>query len=229
MSFQFKQFLIQQHQCAQKVSEVACIQGAWTTLPTACKRVLDIGSGTGLLSLMLAQRFDVIIDAIEIDEETFHQGNENIQHSTFSDQINPILGDVNTFHVDTTYDFIITNPPFFEKQLQADSVKGNIAKHSSALTLLALIKKIDELLTDNGQFSILFPYDRKDELEKTCATFSFYPVSFLLIKHSVSHLPKVMVALFGRNEMFVQEEECIIKENGIYTEQMKQLTAAFYL
>ncbi len=229
MSFQFKQFLIRQDKCAQKVSEVACIQGAWTTLPPSCKRVLDIGSGTGLLSLMLAQRFEVMIDAIEIDEETYHQGKENMQHSPFIHKVNPILGDLKTYRFETSYDFIITNPPFFENQLQTDNVKGNIARHSSKLTLLELIRKIDDLLIPNGQFSILFPFDRKGELEKACAAYSFYPMSYLLIKHSESHEPKVLLALFSRNLVSVQQAHFIIKESGIYTGQMKQLTEAYYL
>jgi tRNA1Val (adenine37-N6)-methyltransferase len=229
MSFQFKQFLIQQDRCAQKVSEVACIQGAWTMVPPACTRVLDIGSGTALLSLMLAQRYEVQIDAIEIDFDTYTQGKENIQNSPFKEKINALHGDLNTFLFSQSYDFIISNPPFFEKQLKAEGEKENAAKHSSQLTLKDLIGKIETLLTDQGQFSILFPFNRMEELEKVCAAFQFYPISYLTIQHSVVHLPKVFAAIFSKQRHPLQQEIFIIKENGVHTERMRRLTEAYYL
>ncbi len=229
MSFQFKQFLIQQDRCAQKVSEVACIQGAWTSLPPSCHRVLDIGSGTALLSLMLAQRYEVQIDAIEIDFDTYTQGKENIQNSPFKEKINALQGDINSHPFTQPYDFIISNPPFFEKQLKADGEKANTAKHSSQLTLKELIGKMDVLLTDEGQFCILFPHNRMAELEEVCAAFQFYPMSYLILQHSAAHVPKVFVAVFSKQRHPLQQETFIIKENGVYTERMRQLTEAYYL
>lgn len=227
--FQFKQFTIHQEHCAQKVSEVACIQGAWTTLPISCKRVLDIGSGTGLLTLMLAQRFDVEIDAIEIDGATFKQGKDNIGASPFKDRIHPLHGDLKSFDFKNHYDFIITNPPFFEKQLKAETEKENIARHSSQLTLHELIGTIHDLLTDAGTFSILFPFDRMKELEKISELYHLYPSNHLILKHSVSHLPKVFIGIFSRTKKKIISDEMLIKENGIYTKEMKELIADYYL
>ncbi len=227
--FEFKQFTILQDRCAQKVSEVACIQGAWTNIPDTCKRVLDIGSGTGLLSLMLAQRFDVIIDAIEVDEETYTQGKENIASSPFKGKINCLLGNVKTFDFKSTYDFIISNPPFFEKQLQTEQNKANIAKHSSQLTLNDLLFVIHNLLHTDGQFSILFPYERKNELEVNCLKYNFYPMNYLILKHSAAHAPKVFIGIFSQQQQVIKEEELIIKSNGEYSERMNELVKDYYL
>lgn len=208
---------------------MACIQGAWTQIPARFKKVLDIGSGTGLLSLMLAQRFQVEIDAIEIEEPCYQQGNENIQASPFHDRIRTIHGDVKNIHSETVYDFIITNPPFFERQLMSDKEHSNTAKHSTKLSLNELIAIINELLVHDGQFSILFPYERKTELENCCATHAFYPLQTLLIKHSSLHQPKVFISVYSREKIIPTEQEFIIKENGTYTIEMKELMVDYYL
>jgi len=227
--FQFKQFLILQDHCAQKVSEVACIQGAWTKLNDHCKHVLDIGSGTGLLSLMIAQRYDILIDAIEIDEATYNQGKENIDRSPFKHRIQCLLGDIKNFDLKTKYDFVITNPPFFEKQLQGPNDKANLAKHSSQLKLDELLDAIDKVLDDEGGFSILFPFDRKIELEQQSARLGYYASSYLILKHSALHEPKVFIGLFSKQQNEIVIENLIIKENGVYTEAMKGLMRAYYL
>jgi tRNA1Val (adenine37-N6)-methyltransferase len=227
--FQFKQFLILQDHCAQKVSEVACIQGAWTKLNDNCKHVLDIGSGTGLLSLMIAQRYDILIDAIEIDEATYHQGKENIDRSPFKHRIQCLLGDIKNFDLKTKYDFVITNPPFFEKQLQGPNDKANLAKHSSQLKLDELLDAIDKVLDDAGGFSILFPFHRKDELEEESKILGYFPISYLIIQHSALHEPKVFIGVFSKRIKVFKQETFIIKENGVYTEAMKGLMRAYYL
>lgn len=211
------------------MSEVACIQGAWTSLPAACKKVLDIGSGTGLLSLMIAQRYNVEIDAIEIEENCFQQGKENIEASPFKEKIGCLHNDVKNLHALSGYDFIITNPPFFEKQLMSDKANSNTAKHSTRLSLNELISSINYLLAVNGQFSILFPFERKIELENCCVTHGFFPLQTLLIKHSVSHQPKVFVSIYSREKKSTAEMEFIIKQNGTYTGEMKALMEEYYL
>lgn len=229
MSFTFKQFTIHQQHCAQKVSEVACLQGAWTSLPAACKKVLDIGSGTGLLSLMIAQRYNVEIDAIEIEENCFQQGKENIEASPFREKIRCFYDDVKNLQSASGYDFIITNPPFFERQLMSDKEHANTAKHSTKLSLNELISIIKELLVHDGQFSILFPYERKIELENCCATHTFYPLQTLLIKHSGLHQPKVFISVYSREKTIPSEQEFIIKQYGTYTSEMKALMEEYYL
>ena len=178
---------------------------------------------------MLAQRYDVMIDAVEIDEATFIEGKENIERSPFNQCIQCIQADIKNLDLNKSYDFIITNPPFFERQLQGPNDKANLAKHSSQLKLEELLKCIDDVLNEVGGFSILFPYDRRVELEQQSARLGYFPNSYLILKHSVLHEPKVFIGLFSKQPNKVEIEHLIIKENGEYTERMRALMSEFYL
>lgn len=228
--FQCKQFTVHQDKCKMKVSETACIQGAWTTIPETAISLLDIGTGTGLLSFMLAQRFpNLIIDAIEIDEQAFTQASNNCMQSPFSKRITVLHGDIKTSALGKKYDFIIVNPPFHEKQLQSMDSKKNTAWHSDELTLEELIGCIKNNLSEQGNFSILLPMYRKMELEKIASTYLFYPNKYLHIKHTSKHNAKFFVGIFSSNNIEVQLTELIVKENNLYTKEMRLLMQAFYL
>ena len=141
--FQFKQFIIHQDRCAMKVCTDACILGAWfgTKLPSNI-RVLDIGSGTGLLIMMLAQNIEAAIDGIEIDLPAFKQLQENISQNEWKKRIHVYPGDIRNFSFPQQYDFIISNPPFFENDLASESLAEQTAKHSKDLSLDELICKM---------------------------------------------------------------------------------------
>lgn len=255
--FHFKKFTIQQEHCAMKVTEIACIQGAWTNLPLDVKTVLDIGCGTGLLSLMLTKKYpEVNIDAVEIDEKCFAQAKENIENSIFENQINCINADIKEFKPDHQYDFIITNPPFFEHHLKSADKQKNTAWHSDDLSLKELIECIDRLLQPEGSFSILLPAHREADIVRMCSDFSFLPENILQIRHSEKHPVTHLVFIFSRNEKecpppslvlspttntFVgdntnkgckkecKEEVFTIKEDGNYTAGFISLLREFYL
>jgi tRNA1Val (adenine37-N6)-methyltransferase len=228
--FQFKQFTIHQENCAMKVTEIACIQGAYTPIATTAKTGLDIGSGTGLLSLMLAQRFSQIeIDAIEIDDKSFLQGKENIQASPFSAKINCLLADVTQYLFTKKYDFIIVNPPFFENQLKSPNAIKNKAWHSTELTLEKLIIVIKNNLAQNGSCYILLPIERKNDLEQLMNANNLFLNQCLMIQPNEKLHVKYFIALisFQANELF--SEELIIKEKGVYTARTNTLFKDFYL
>lgn len=229
--FHFKQFSIVQDQCAQKISETACIQGAWTPISAQAKLVLDIGSGTGLLSLMIAQRYEQLnIDCLEIDEATYLQGRQNIEASKFGKRIQCLQGDIKFFKAEKRYDFIISNPPFFENQLASHNSQLNLAKHSTQLTLPELMKSIDVNLSRNGECSILFPYQRLLELIVIAKQNNLYPLRQLSINHTLQHEAKVGIVIFSRNENSkCSNEEFIIKEEGGYSKQRMELMAEYYL
>jgi tRNA1Val (adenine37-N6)-methyltransferase len=228
--FEFKQFKIVQDKCAQKVSETACIQGAWSTIPENSLYALDIGSGTGLLSLMLAQRFPTLfIDAIEIDRIAFEQLNENISNSTYSNRIKSICNDIRLHSTLKLYDYIIVNPPFHETQLTSADNSKNIAWHSSNLTLEDLLLSIEKLLKHTGQCSILLPYYRKDEFKKLCSKYNFHVVKYLSIRHSDNHIFKFFVAIISLIKLELTEEIISVKVENQYSEKMNSLMHSFYM
>jgi tRNA1Val (adenine37-N6)-methyltransferase len=130
------------------------------------KKILDIGSGTGLIMLMLAQNTEAEINGIEIDPIAFQQLEENIQQNSWSPRLNVFQGDVRHFDFSERYDFIITNPPFFENDLLSTSKEEQTAKHSTALNFEELLQAIDKQLTAEGSFGILLPYHRESEFNQ---------------------------------------------------------------
>jgi len=167
--FRFKQFILHQDKCAMKVTTDACLFGAWAAAEiiqrypgrTEC---LDIGTGTGLLSLMLAQTWqEGVIDAVEIDPEAAEQARENIGTSPFSGRIAVYKEDIKKFAPRKKYGIIIANPPFYEKELKATGISKNRAHHSSDLTLGELLSCIKNLLAEDGRFFLLLPFKRKEE------------------------------------------------------------------
>ena len=228
--FQFRQFTIRQDQCAQKVSEVACVFGAWIRLQDSCSRVLDIGSGSGLLTLMLAQRYPVRIDAIELETATAIQCKENCMASPFADRIQVIHGDVLHYQAANQYDAIICNPPFFEKQLQTPDPLRKTAQHATRLTLNALLDKASMLLSDTGKLFLLFPFDRHQALLTAAAKAGFYLSCQCHLRHSIQHPCKVCMYVFSKQkEVFSDGDICMHEADASYTTEMKNLLEMYYL
>lgn len=215
-----------------KVCTDACVLGAWF----ACQisggmRVLDIGSGSGLLMMMLAQKADAAIDGIEIDEPSFGQLQENIERSKWKDKLTAFNGDVRTFSFPHKYDFIITNPPFFENDLLSNEDNLNIAKHSKSLTLEELVQAIDRNLTVDGSFGVLLPYHRLEYFTDLCGRSGFGLKGQLLVKQSVRHGYFRAVLHFSRGTAGeADHQELMIQdESGKYTPEFVSLLKDYYL
>lgn len=160
--FQFKQFRIHQDRVAMKVSTDACIQGAWTPIPAGAQRALDMGSGSGLLALFLAQRGPQLhIDALEISEEDARQGAENLMASPWARRLVPIQGDHAHFFPHYGYELICTNPPFYVDSLPAHSAPRERARHLSRSGQRQWLESIGRLLAPEGRLSIQYPADRE--------------------------------------------------------------------
>ncbi|HMH20362.1 MAG TPA: methyltransferase [Puia sp.] len=186
--FQFKQFVIHQDRCAMKVCTDACIFGAWLSgkkLPWT--RALDIGSGTGLLMLMLAQHNEGMIEGIELDSAAFGQLEENIGESKWKDRLRVVEADARNFVFPQQFDLIISNPPFFEGDLLSASDPENLAKHSKELTLVELTGVIDANLAVAGSFAILLPGHRTEYFEGLAAAHDFYLHEKLLVRQTPKH------------------------------------------
>jgi tRNA1Val (adenine37-N6)-methyltransferase len=230
--FQFKQFFVYQDQCAMKVCTDACILGAWFAEKTpSYSLVLDIGSGTGLLMLMLAQKHKGEIQGIELDLAAFKQLKENITNSKWKDELKVFPGDVRDFSFPHKFDFIITNPPFFEGDLVAASETANLARHSKELSLAELLTVIDHNLESAGSFGILLPYHRVDYFTGLAARCGFYLREKLLVRQTPHHDFFRGILHFSRNkESFVPSAGlCIKNEAGVYTEEFEGLMKDYYL
>ncbi len=229
--FQFKQFKIEQEKCAMKVCTDSCLFGAWIKVNESVKSILDIGTGTGLLSLMLAQKSAAHVHGIEIDENAFLQTSENFQNSIWKNRLNAYHGDVKTFNFSQTFDFIVCNPPFYENEVDSKMHEEKIAKHSLHLTLSYLMSAIENLLKADGKFAILLPYYRKDEFEKLAAQHSFYPEQTLFIKQTPAHDFFRYAAVFTKeNSTNNQHEEISIKAKGnVYSDEAIALLKPYYL
>ena len=230
--FEFKQFTVYQDQCTMKVSTDSCILGAWFAekIPSPSS-VLDIGSGTGLLMLMLAQKNKVSLDGIEIDLPSFKQLQTNISNSKWKDSISVFPGDVRNFSFPHKYDFIISNPPFYEGDLRSPAEDKNVARHSKELTLQDLLGVIDRNLGLRGRFGVLLPYRRKDEFLDLAGSRNFHLQEELSIRQTSAHTFFRVILEFSRDKssFTTRSELAIQSENGAYTEEFIELMKDYYL
>ena len=165
--FQFKQFGINDSECAMKIGTDGVLLGAWANIEQS-HSILDVGSGSGLISIMLAQRSDATITGIEIDSFASNQSIENINASPWRNRISVINTDfivwASMAHNFSQFDHIVSNPPFFNNGPVAPNESRAIARHCNSLGYEQLIKLSKKLLTDNGKLSIISPFERQDDI-----------------------------------------------------------------
>lgn len=231
--FQFKQFTIQQDKCAMKVCTDACLFGAWAAeslQQRTCFDILDIGTGTGLLSLMLAQKTTAAIDAVEIDKEAYEQAVENVQQSVYKKSIKVFHTGIDDFHPDYKYNFIISNPPFFEADLKSAQQNKNAAKHDTTLTLDVLCQKVNELMTDDGYFAVLLPFHRTNYFITESLKNNLHCTEKILLRQTPKHDYFRSMLLFSFNKTVITEKEITIKgADEKYSEAFIALLKDYYL
>ena len=214
-----------------KVTTLACIQGAW--LPDIKpKHILDIGAGTGLLSLMAAQKYDGKIDAVEIEQDAFSQLKENSLQSPWDNRINCHHDDIINFarHNSSKYDLIISNPPFYKNQLKSSKAKINHARHEVGLTIEELIDASSRLISDSGKISILLPPIETTRLTEYCKHNSLFFSNQLVISNSEKKEPKAIVTILSKIPSNPIIRKFIIKnDNGTYSSEFISLLDAYYL
>jgi tRNA1Val (adenine37-N6)-methyltransferase len=231
--FQFKQFTVYQDQSAMKVTTDACLFGAWCAREiqqlNTTQRILDIGTGTGLLALMIAQKNNVRIDAVEIDCNTAEQASKNCLLSPFRDQITVFKKDISEFEK-ANYDCIVSNPPFYENEIKSERKIINIAHHSDGLIWDKLFEVINEKLSSAGIFFLLLPYKRKGDLKILLKREKFYITEMLFVKQTPTHDFFRMMIKCSKIESEIQQNEITIKGNNKeYTTEFIDLLRDYYL
>jgi len=230
-SFVFKQFIVKQNKCAMKVGTDAVLLGAWADLPLS-GHVLDIGTGTGIIAMMLAQRTIAEIDAIEIDEDAFKQAIGNCQNSKWKDRLNVQHISFQEFarKKHKSYDAIITNPPYFSNSLKASSESRTRARHTHTLTFTELVEGIEMLLSPKGTFATILPCKEAEELIEIAEKKGLYPVKLVRIKTTASKPAKRVLMQFAFQRKTFSESTLIIEHSDhSYTPDYKHLTRDFYL
>jgi tRNA1Val (adenine37-N6)-methyltransferase len=229
--FTFKQFRIDQDACAMKVSTDACIQGAWTPIDNSAANLLDIGTGTGLLSLMLAQRNESIhIDAIEIDVSAAEQATSNIAESKFAARIDIVQGDVLEYSFAKQYDLIICNPPFFKNSLLGDNPSRNIARHTLTLRYADVISVMKNVLKKDGYLSLLLPNSELSNWELLMQEQQVYCTTKLFIHPMIDKPANRVVCICSFLPTDTEEHHLHIKDmQGVYTKEFQELMAPYYL
>ncbi len=230
--FAFRQFSIRQDRCAMKVSSDAVIFGAWVNTPKKPgARILDIGAGTGLLSLMLAQRSaGAAIDAVEIDAEAAVQAMENVADSVFSDRIRIINEDALQYSPAAPYDLIISNPPFFSKSLHGPDDRRNVARHAGALNLATLFETASGALACKGAFALLMPLASEMEILTEARQSGLHLHATLRIQDNPGSLARRGCWIFRRTPVTHPEDQrLVIRDDAQYTSAYISLLRDYYL
>ncbi len=229
--FRFRQFGIDDSMTAMKVGTDSVLLGAWALDSLTPRRILDIGTGTGIIALMLAQRFDMArITAIEIDPDAASQARFNVAQSKWCDRIDIVTGNILQYRSDDPFDAVVSNPPFFNEPLQSPDVRRAISRHESALTLGRLIGLASGLLSDGGVFAFIAPSIRLDELIYKMA------LARIDVEH-ITHVapddcsPPIRVLIQGRKGVAekYQTDRLDIRCGTRYSSEYQALTHEFYL
>ncbi len=230
--FRCKQFIIEQDRCAMKVGTDGMLLGAWTPIAGAA-RILDIGTGTGLIALMLAQRIpEAQIDAVEIDPMAAQQARENVAASAFASRIEVRAGAIQAQPTDVRYDLIVSNPPFFTAGVLPTDAARRQARHAQSLDLDTLLQQTLQRLAHDGRACFIFPAEQQPRWEATAHRYGLHPQRRLVVRptpHKVPHRMLMVWALAPSRS--VADAELVIRASPSqpYTEAYRALTRAFYL
>lgn len=225
--FKFRQFTVRQDRCAMKVGTDGTLLGAWAR---GGHTILDIGTGTGLIALMMAQRFpEAHVVGIDIDHEAVEQAKENVAASPFN--IDIIEADAKTFNVQRSmFNVILSNPPYFVDSLECPDGQRTMARHTASLTYGELMAAVNRLLADDGEFSVVIPFDCKARLECEASLAGFFKVRECAVKTTPRKPPRRYLLAFRKHPDELELSEGIIETApNVRSEWYQQLTKDFYL
>jgi tRNA1Val (adenine37-N6)-methyltransferase len=232
--FQFKKFSVEQDRTAMKIGTDGVLLGAWTPIENNPFSVLDIGAGTGIIALMLAQRSGAEqIDALEIDEDAYEQATDNFENSPWNDRLFCFHAGLDEFveEPEDEYDLIVSNPPFFSEDYKSDKEQRDLARFQDAMPFEDLIEAAALLLSENGIFSVIIPFKEEEKFLALANEYELYPLKITRVKGTPTSEIKRSLLAFSRNEIadFPVDELIIETARHIYTPEYIALTKDFYL
>jgi tRNA1Val (adenine37-N6)-methyltransferase len=229
--FRFRQFIIHQEKTAMKVGTDSVLLGSWCD-PQGCSRILDVGTGTGILALMLAQRSEAIIDAIDSDPQAAEQAAGNFALSPWKDRLKAEHLDFAGLLAQNRqkYELVVCNPPYFRDSLRPPSPGRSMARHTDTLQAGELIKGTASLLSENGHFCLVFPAEDEDRMREISAANRLFPSRILRVRPVPSkNFSRVLMELSFREEV-AAESELVIENGGRhrYSPEYLELTKEYY-
>ncbi len=233
--FQFKQFSIDQDRCAMKIGTDGVLLGAWSSLEHNPESILDIGTGTGLIALMLAQRSDAdLLDALEIEDKAYEQAVENFEKSNWGDRLFCYHAGFDEFveemQEEEKYDLIISNPPFYSEDYKTGNENRDRARFADALPLTELIEGASILLSEKGHFDVIIPFSEEENAIEIAASHKLFPGKITRVKGTESSPVKRSLISFGFSVTSPEITELIIEiSRHNYTGEFKELVRDFYL
>ncbi|OYU85796.1 MAG: tRNA (adenine-N(6)-)-methyltransferase [Flavobacterium sp. BFFFF2] len=233
--FRFKQFRLQQSNTAMKVGTDGVLLGAWAPIEHEPQSILDIGSGTGLVALMLAQRSEAFqIDAIEIEEGAFEDSVTNFEHSPWADRLYCYHASLDEFHQEMQeeqYDLIVSNPPFFEVEPSQTDYARFLARSSKAMPFDQLLEAVADLLSEEGVFAVVVPHEQAADLTEMAAQLSLFVLKSTLVRGTIQAPIKRQLLAFSRKQtpQPLIDELVLETERHVRTPAYQSLTEAFYL
>jgi len=231
--FTFKEFEVHQDQCAMKIGTDAVLLGAWTSIQQTPFAVLDIGAGTGILSLMLAQRSTAeVVDALEIDDAAYEQCVDNFENAPWSDRLFCYHASLEEFteEIEDTYDLILSNPPFYSEDFKTESTSRDMARFQDAMPFQHLIESAASLLAKDGLFSVIIPFKEEEDFIQLASKVALFPNRILHVKGNPTSEIKRSLIEFSFRESELKKETLIIETaRHQYTEDYIGLTKDFYL
>ena len=220
--FQFKQFTIRQDLCAMKVGTDGVLLGAWAS---GGRRILDVGTGTGVIALMMAQRFpDAQVTAIDIDEGAVCQAHANVASSPFASRVEVLHSSLQDFPHTSSFSSLVSNPPFFVDSLKAPDHQRSVARHTDTLSYAQLMQSASRLLSDDGELSVIIPFDYRRRMEDEALFAGFFPSRLCAVRTKEGKSPRRYLLAFRKHPCPLQREELTIGSDAY-----RQLTRDFYI
>ena len=232
--FSFKKFSVQHDKTAMKIGTDGVLLGAWTPVNHNPESVLDIGTGTGIIALMIAQRSTAIqIDALEIDEDAYEQATDNFENSPWNDRLYCFHAGLDEFveEPEDEYDLIISNPPFYSEDYKSDNEQRDLARFQDAMPFEDLIEAADLLLSEFGIFSVIIPFKEEETFISLAAEYELFPFKITRVKgNSTSEIKRSLLAFSRIEKSTIEIDELVIEiARHEYTPEYLTLTKDFYL
>ena len=228
--FKFKKFTIKQEGCAMTVGTDGCLLGAWFCAESS-RRILDIGAGTGLISIMAAQRSNATVTGLEIDAIAAVRAAENVKNSPWSERIRIINADLRFFESREPFDTIVSNPPYFTNSLKCGNEQRTLARHNDSLSPALFFAKAKELLAADGKICIIVPTDTLNEWANEAVMKGFTTTRITHVQTTPRKTPKRTLIELRQTTCGTQKKETLILEEspGVYSQEARALLRDFYL